>query len=187
VNYSNFKPYDVANGVGVRVSLFVSGCEHACPGCFNPEAWQFSFGEPYTEPVERQVLEALRPAHIRGLTLLGGEPLHPRNRPAVLALVERVHREYPPGSPRSPQALWGGGKDIWCYTGYHFDKELLPESERDPILRRLLEAVDVLVDGRFVLARKSMNVRFRGSDNQRILLCRESLAAGKAVPAEEYN
>jgi anaerobic ribonucleoside-triphosphate reductase activating protein len=174
MNYSNFKPYDVANGVGVRVSLFVSGCEHACPGCFNPEAWQFGFGEPYTEDVERQVLEALRPEHIRGLTLLGGEPLHPRNRPAVLALVERVRRECP-------------GKDIWCYTGYHFDKELLPESARDGTLRRLLEAVDVLVDGRFVLARKNLNVRFRGSDNQRILLCRESMQAGKAVLAGEFN
>ncbi|MDR2687660.1 MAG: anaerobic ribonucleoside-triphosphate reductase activating protein [Oscillospiraceae bacterium] len=174
MNYSNFKPYDVANGVGVRVSLFVSGCEHACPGCFNPEAWQFGFGEPYGEAAERQVLEALRPGHIRWLTLLGGEPLLPRNRARVLALTERVRREAP-------------GKDIWCYTGYHFDKELLPESGRDGTLRRLLEAIDVLVDGRFVLARKSMNVRFRGSENQRILLCGESLRAGKAVLAEEYG
>jgi len=174
MNYSNFKPHDVANGVGVRVSLFVSGCEHACPGCFNPEAWQFNFGESYTEEIERQVLDALRPEHIRGLTLLGGEPLHPRNRSGVLALIERVRTVYPE-------------KDIWCYTGYHFDKELLPESARDETLRRLLEGLDVLVDGRFVLARKSMQVRFRGSDNQRILLCRESLRAGKAVPAEEFN
>ena len=174
MNYSNFKPYDVANGVGVRVSLFVSGCEHACPGCFNPEAWQFSFGEPYTDEIERKVLEALRPEHIRGLTLLGGEPLHPRNRPDVLALLERVRRECP-------------GKDVWCYTGYHFDKELLPESESDPLLRRLLEQIDILVDGRFVLARKSMNVRFRGSENQRVLLCRASLEAGQAVRAEGYG
>ena len=168
MNYSSLKRHDVANGVGVRVSLFVSGCEHACPGCFNPEAWQFSFGEPYTEEIERQVLDALRPAHIRGLTLLGGEPLHPRNRPEVLGLVENVRRAFPE-------------KDIWCYTGYHFEKELLPESAQDPVLRRLLEQIDVLVEGRFVLARKSMNVRFRGSDNQRILLCKASLEAGKAV------
>ena len=174
MNYSNLKPYDVANGVGVRTSLFVSGCEHGCPGCFNPEAWQFSFGEPYTDDVEQQVLEALRPEYIRGLTLLGGEPMHPRNRPGVLALVERVRSEYPE-------------KDVWCYTGYHFDKELLPESAHDETLRRLLECIDVLVEGRFVLARKSMNVRFRGSDNQRILLCRESAKAGKAVLAEEFN
>jgi len=172
--YSNLKLHDVANGVGVRASLFVSGCGHACPGCFNPEAWQFNFGEPYTEEVERQVLEALRPEYIRGLTLLGGEPLHPRNRPDVLALVEHIHRSLPE-------------KDIWCYTGYHFDKELLPECAHDENLRRLLERVDVLVDGRFVLARKSMNVRFRGSDNQRVLLCRESLEAGKAVLAKEFD
>ena len=172
MHYSNLKPHDVANGVGVRASLFVSGCEHACPGCFNPEAWQFRFGEPYTEEVERRVLEALRPEHIRGLTLLGGEPLHPRNRPEILALVEKIHNEF------------RGAKDVWCYTGYHFDKELLLESARDPALRRLLEGIAVLVDGRFVLARKSMNTRFRGSENQRILLCRESLKAGKAVPWE---
>jgi len=172
MNYSNLKPYDVANGVGVRVSLFVSGCGHACPGCFNPEAWQFSFGERYTHETERQVIDALGPDHIRGLTLLGGEPLHPRNRPDVLALVEKVRGEHPK-------------KDIWCYTGYHFDRELLPESASDEILRRLLEQIDVLVDGRFVLARKSMNVRFRGSDNQRVLLCRESVAAGKAVLWED--
>jgi len=172
MNYSNLKPHDVANGVGVRVSLFVSGCEHGCPGCFNPEAWQFSFGEPYTHDIEQQVLDALRPDYIRGLTLLGGEPLHPRNRPEVLSLTERVRLEYP-------------CKDIWCYTGYHFEKELLPESEQDAALRHLLEQIDVLVDGRFTLARKSMNVRFRGSDNQRILLCRESAAAGKTVLWED--
>jgi len=172
--YSNLKTHDVANGLGVRVSLFVSGCEHACPGCFNPEAWQFRFGEPYTGEVERRVLEALRPDYIRGLTLLGGEPLHPRNRPAVLALLERVRAQCP-------------GKDVWCYSGYHFEKELLPESARDPGLRTLLEHIDILVDGRFVQARKDLNLRFRGSSNQRILRCKESLLAGKAVLAEEYG
>ena len=172
MNYSSIKPHDVANGVGVRVSLFVSGCEHACPGCFNPEAWQFSFGEPYDEAAELRVMEALRPEYIRGLTLLGGEPLHPRNRPAVLALVERVRRELPE-------------RDIWCYTGYHFDKELLPACEGDPVLQRLLEEIDVLVDGRFVEARKNLNIRFRGSDNQRVLLCRESIKAGKVMLWEE--
>ena len=174
MNYSNIKPHDVANGVGVRVSLFVSGCGHACPGCFNPEAWQFSFGEPYDEQAEQGVIDALRPAHIRGLTLLGGEPLHPRNRETVLSLVQRVRRELP-------------GKDLWCYTGYHFDKELLPESESDPVLRRLLEQIDVLVDGRFVEARKNLNIRFRGSDNQRVLLCGESVKAGYAVLANEFG
>ena len=168
MNYSNIKPYDVANGVGVRVSLFVSGCEHACPGCFNPEAWQFFYGEPFDEAAEQRVLDALRPDYIRGLTLLGGEPLHPRNRPDVLRLVERVRRELPE-------------KTIWCYTGYHFDKELLPACADDPVLKALLEQIDVLVDGRFVQARKNLNIRFRGSDNQRVLLCRESLREGRAI------
>ncbi len=174
MNYSNLKYHDVANGVGIRVSLFVCGCEHACPGCFNPEAWQFSFGETYTPAVEQQVIDALRLEHIRGLTLLGGEPLHPRNRVDVLRLIERVRHALPE-------------KDIWCYTGYLLDKELLPECASDETLRRLLEQIDILVDGRFMQARKSMNIRFRGSDNQRILRCKESLRVGKAVLAEEYN
>ncbi|MDR0531774.1 MAG: anaerobic ribonucleoside-triphosphate reductase activating protein [Oscillospiraceae bacterium] len=168
MNYSNLKPHDVANGPGVRVSLFVSGCEHGCPGCFNPEAWQFNFGEAYTPQVERRVLSALEPDYIRGLTLLGGEPLHPSNRAAVLGLAERVRRELP-------------GKDIWCYTGYLFDKELLPECPESGTLHRLLSLIDVLVDGRFVLARKNLNLRFRGSSNQRILRCRESLEAGDLI------
>ena len=166
--YSNLKPHDVANGVGVRVSLFVSGCEHACPGCFNPEAWQFNFGQPYTSETEQQLIDALRPEYIRGLTLLGGEPLHPRNRGTVLSLVERIKHALPQ-------------KDIWCYTGYHLDKELLPESARDPQLRSLLEQIDVLVDGRFVQARKSLNTRFRGSENQRVVLCKKSLRANKIL------
>lgn len=174
MNYSNLKLHDVANGAGVRVSLFVSGCTHACPGCFNPEAWQFSFGDPYTEEVEQRLLAALQPDYIRGLTLLGGEPLHPHNRPEVLALVQRVRGTFP-------------AKDIWCYTGYHFDNELLPACTQDETLRRLLEQIDILVDGRFVQARKSMNVRFRGSENQRILRCRDSLLAGTAVLADEFN
>ena len=165
--YSGIKQHDVANGVGVRVSLFVSGCEHACPGCFNPEAWQFDFGQPYTYKVEQRLIDMLRPGHIRGLTLLGGEPLHPRNRETVLALVERVKRELPE-------------KDIWCYTGYVFETELLPDRSLHPLLSR----IDVLVDGRFVQARRSFNTAFRGSDNQRVLLCGESLRAGEAVLAE---
>ena len=166
--YSNLKPHDVANGAGVRVSLFVSGCEHACPGCFNPEAWQFDFGQPYTGEVEQRLIDMLRPEYIRGLTLLGGEPLHPCNRGTVQALVERIKRELP-------------SKDVWCYTGYVFETELLP----DPALHPLLSQIDVLVDGRFVQARRSFNTRFRGSDNQRVLRCRESVQAGEVVLWEE--
>ena len=162
--YSNLKPHDVANGAGVRVSLFVSGCEHACPGCFNPAAWQFNFGQPYTAQTEQQIIDALQPDYIRGLTLLGGEPLHPRNRDTVYALIDRIRCELPK-------------KDIWCYTGFVFEHELLP----DPDVHPLLQQIDVLVDGRFVQAHKSFDTRFRGSSNQRMLQCRESIAAGRAV------
>jgi len=172
MNFSGIKTHDIANGPGVRVSLFVSGCEHACPGCFNPEAWQFRYGEPYTPAAEAQLLEALRPEHIRGLTLLGGEPLHPRNRLEVLGVVELIRRELPQ-------------KDVWCYSGYVFEKELLPACENDPVLRQLLSRIDVLVEGRFVLARKDINLRFRGSSNQRVLLCKESLEAEKAILWED--
>ncbi len=172
MNYAAIKTHDVANGVGVRVSLFVSGCAHACPACFNPEAWDFTYGEPYTQETEDRVIQALAPSYIRGLSLLGGEPLHPKNRAEVSALAERVRRTFPE-------------KDIWCYTGYLFDQELLPESESDPALRRLLEQCDVLVDGRFVLAQKNLGLRFRGSENQRIVLARESLKAGKMLLWED--
>jgi len=172
--YSNLKPHDIANGVGVRVSLFVSGCEHACPGCFNPEAWQFCFGQPYTPEIEQQIIDALKPDYIRGLTLLGGEPLHPQNRGTVHELIQRVRHELPE-------------RDIWCYTGYHFDHELLPEAQSNPEFMALLQQIDILVDGRFMQARKSFSTRFRGSDNQRVLLCPASLQAGHAVLAAEFD
>jgi len=162
--YSNLKPHDVANGIGVRVSLFVSGCEHACPDCFNPEAWQFNFGKPFTGDIEQQIIDALRPDYIRGLTLLGGEPLHPRNRSTVHDLIKRVREELPT-------------RDVWCYTGYVFEKELLPDSALQPLLTQ----IDVLVDGRFAQARKSFSTPFRGSDNQRLIACCASLSAGKTI------
>ncbi|MDR1927915.1 MAG: anaerobic ribonucleoside-triphosphate reductase activating protein [Oscillospiraceae bacterium] len=171
MHFAAIKPHDVANGPGVRVSLFVSGCHHACPGCFNPEAWSFAYGESFGEPQVRQILSALAPDYIRGLSLLGGEPLHPLNRAAVLKLVRQVRKHHP-------------RKDIWCYTGYDFERELLPESTADPILRQLLEQIDVLVDGRFVEAKKNLNIRFRGSENQRVLNLRASLVAERGVPAE---
>ncbi|MCL2531515.1 MAG: anaerobic ribonucleoside-triphosphate reductase activating protein [Oscillospiraceae bacterium] len=163
--YSELKSHDIANGVGVRVSLFCSGCQHACPGCFNPQAWQFDYGKPFTEETVQEILQLLRPAHIRGLTLLGGEPLHPHNRSTILELIKRVRREMP-------------NRDVWCYTGFVFEHELLPDEAVHPVLAQL----DVLVDGRFVQDRKSLNTRFRGSDNQRVLDCRASLEAGRAVP-----
>lgn len=172
--YSNLKPHDVANGAGVRVSLFVSGCEHACPGCFNPEAWQFCFGQPFTTQTQQQIINALKPDYIQGFTLLGGEPLHPQNRGTILALIERIRRELPE-------------KNIWCYTGYHFDHELLPEAHTSSELMALLQHIDILVDGRFMQAHKSFSTRFRGSSNQRVLCCKASLQAGHAVLATEFD
>ena len=142
MNYATIKKTDVANGPGVRVSLFVSGCTHHCKGCFNSEAWDFHYGQAYTEETEQEILQALAPDYIRGLSLLGGEPMEPENRGAVLSLVKKVREQYPQ-------------KTIWCYTGYHFDRDL-------PLL-------DVIVDGEFIEERKNLRLAFRGSENQRIL------------------
>ena len=170
MNVATIKKYDIANGVGVRVSLFVSGCRHRCPGCFNEVAWDFAYGTPYTEATEREVLDALRPSYIRGLTLLGGEPFEPENQAELLPLLDRVRRELP-------------DKDIWCYSGFTFE-ELTGDSARcvTPLTRRLLSRLDVLVDGRFIADRADISLVFRGSANQRLLDAQASLALGSPVP-----
>lgn len=167
MNYCEIKFTDVANGPGVRVSLFVSGCRHRCEGCFNPETWDFSFGQPFTEQTEQAILEALAPDYIQGLTLLGGDPLEPENRRALLPFLKRVRALYPK-------------KDIWCFTGDTLEK-LWKEKEATEFLKE----IDVLVDGPFVLARRNLMLKFRGSDNQRLLDIPHSFAAGKAVEWEE--
>ena len=166
MNYADIKRVDVANGPGVRVSLFVSGCTHRCPGCFNPETWDFQFGAPFGEEQIQEILGYLRPNHIKGLSLLGGEPFEPENQLAVLELVRRVRAELPQ-------------KDIWCYSGYLF--EALAEGKIGTYSRALLEQLDVLVDGPFVAARKNLSLRFRGSDNQRIIQVQNSLNIGSIV------
>ena len=166
MNYAEIRRVDVANGPGVRVSLFVSGCPHHCEGCFNPQTWDFSFGEGFGEEQIEQILTLLRPGHIRGLSLLGGEPFAPANQSDLLALVERVREELP-------------GKDIWCYTGYLFED--LMEGRVGNYAPALLKGLDVLVDGPFVLAKKNLGLRFRGSENQRIIRVPESLERGEAV------
>ncbi len=170
MNYADIRRVDVANGPGVRVSLFVSGCPHHCEGCFNPETWDFHFGTEFGVQQEEELLQGLRPAHIQGLSLLGGEPFAPTNQQTVLELVRRVRRELP-------------GKDIWCYTGYLF--EGLRDNTVGSYSRALLEELDVLVDGPFVLARKNLGLRFRGSENQRIIQVRESLRTGHICLWEE--
>ena len=163
--FADIKRVDVANGPGVRVSLFVSGCTHRCPGCFNPETWDFAFGAPFGEEQVREILALLDKPYIRGLSLLGGEPFEPKNQEAVLALVRRVRKALPQ-------------KDIWCYTGYLYEE--LAAGQVGEHSRNLLEGLDVLVDGPFVEAQKDLKLRFRGSANQRILAVPASLAAGKA-------
>ena len=171
MNYADIKKVDVANGPGVRVSLFVSGCSHRCEECFNPETWDFSYGSPFGEAEVEKILALLAPDHIRGLSLLGGEPFEPDNQRAVLELVRRARRELP-------------GKTVWCYTGYLFEE--LAGNQVGTHSRTLLEGLDVLVDGPFVLAKKDLGLRFRGSHNQRIIDVPASLQAGEVRLAEEY-
>lgn len=170
MNYATIKWADVANGPGVRVSLFVSGCTHRCPGCFNREAWDFGFGQPFTGAEEDKILAALAPAHIKGLSLLGGEPFEPDNQRALLPFLRR-------GKGRFPD------KKVWCYSGYTLDGELWRESRaRCECTDEMLSLIDVLVDGPFVEAEKDLNLRFRGSANQRILDVPASIAARAPVP-----
>ena len=147
MNYCGLKTTDIANGPGVRVSLFVSGCRNHCPGCFQPETWAFDYGQPFTEKTEDEVIKALRPTWIQGLSILGGDPMEPENQKALLPLLKRVRKELPV-------------KDVWLYTGY-----LLEDMKDSP----LLPYVDVLVDGPFVEAEKDISLPFRGSRNQRII------------------
>ena len=166
MNYATIKNCDIANGPGVRVSLFVSGCTHRCPGCFNEEAWDFAYGQPFTDQTIESILDMLRPSYIRGLTLLGGEPFDPRNQADVVRLLRRIREELPE-------------KSIWAFSGYLFEKDML--SGRIGDLSEYLSYLDVLVDGPFVQAKKNLGLRFRGSENQRIIDVKASLAAGQTI------
>ena len=147
MNYAVIKKTDIANGPGVRVSLFVSGCRNRCPGCFNPEAWDFDFGEPFTAETEEIILSALRPDWIQGLSILGGEPMEPENQKALLPFLRRVKETFP-------------DKDIWIYTGRRIE---------DVALSPLLSYADVVVDGPFIESQRDAGLAFRGSRNQRII------------------
>ena len=166
MNYADIRPIDVANGPGVRVSLFVSGCTHHCAECFNPETWDFHYGSPFTQAEVDAILKHLAPGYIKGLSLLGGEPFEPENQPAVLELVRQVRERYP-------------HKSIWCYSGYLF--EALRDGSVGEHSRELLELLDVLVDGPFVIGLKDLSLRFRGSSNQRLVDVPESLRAGEVI------
>lgn len=157
MNYATIKFYDVANGTGVRVSLFVSGCRHHCKGCFNAETWDFCYGEPYTQETEDSIIDGLKPDYITGLSLLGGEPFEPENQPALTALLRRVKTQLPE-------------KTVWCYTGYTYDTDLAEGgSVFTDVTREMLSYIDILVDGEFIEEQRDLTLRFRGSRNQRIL------------------
>lgn len=170
MNYATIKYYDIANGPGVRTSVFVSGCRHHCPGCFNEIAWDFGYGKPFDKTVRNEVFASCQPDYIAGLSLLGGEPMEPENQRALVDFVERVRQTYP-------------GKSIWCYTGDLLDDLRNPNSPRHTeVTDRLLAAIDVLVDGPFVQAHHDITLRFRGSSNQRIIDLPATLAGDKVVP-----
>ena len=167
--YGNIKKSDIANGPGVRVSLFVSGCTHHCKGCFNEETWNFKYGEPFTEKTEEQILKLLEPSYVSGLTVLGGEPMEYVNQKELLPFLKKVKENYPK-------------KTIWCYTGYVYEKDLLGRMiQKWKITKEILELIDVLVDGPFIEEQKDITLLFRGSANQRLIDVPKSLAAGEVI------
>ena len=175
MNYATIKNCDIANGPGVRVSLFVSGCTHRCKGCFNEIAWDFNYGEPFTEETEDMLLAMLAPDHIKGLTLLGGEPFEPQNQGPIVKFLRRVKEKFP-------------DKSIWAFSGYLFDKDLLSgRLGNKELTLEYLSYLDVLVDGPFVMEKKDLSLRFRGSSNQRLIHVPESLKTGKIVLWEDWQ
>ena len=172
MNYATIKNCDIANGPGVRVSLFVSGCTHRCPGCFNEVAWDFDYGEPFTQETIDSIRAMLKPDYIQGLTLLGGEPFEPQNQGAVVELLRQVKRTYPT-------------KSIWAFSGYLFEKDIL--SGRLGDTAEYLSYLDVLVDGPFVESKKNLSLRFRGSENQRLIDVPESLKKGETVLWQDWQ
>lgn len=172
MKYATIKPVDIANGTGVRVSLFVSGCTHRCPGCFNEIAWDFQYGDDFTQETIDYILDALAPSHISGLTLLGGEPMELVNQEALLPLLKQVHERYPE-------------KTIWCYTGYLYE-DLLPDGRvYGPYTDEILSYLDILVDGPFILSQKNIRLKFRGSENQRIIDVKRTIPSQEVVLWEE--
>lgn len=175
MNYATIKNCDIANGPGVRVSLFVSGCTHRCKGCFNEIAWDFNYGEPFTEETEDMLLSMLAPEHIKGLTLLGGEPFEPQNQGPIVKFLRRVKEKFP-------------HKSVWAFSGYLFDKDLLSgRLGNKELTLEYLSYLDVLVDGPFVMEKKDLSLRFRGSSNQRLINVPESLKTGEIVLWEDWQ
>ena len=168
MNYAEIKNFDIANGLGIRVSLFVSGCTHRCKNCFNSIAWDFNYGKPFTKEVEDSIIEMLSKPSVSGLTLLGGEPMEPVNQEGLIGFLRRVKKEVP-------------NKNIWCYTGYTLEKDLLTGRAHTSLTEEILSYIDVLVDGKFVEELKSLMLKFRGSSNQRLIDLPKTLKTGEIV------
>ena len=172
MNYATIKPRDIANGPGVRVSLFVSGCTHHCKGCFNEVAWDFNYGQPFTQDTIDEILKLLEPSFVKGITLLGGEPFESENQGAIVQLLRKIKKKYPE-------------KSIWAFSGYLFDKDIL--SGRLGDTKEYVSYLDVLVDGPFIEAQKNLSLRFRGSENQRIIDVTKSLETGEILLWQDWQ
>lgn len=168
MNYATIKNCDIANGLGVRVSLFVSGCRHHCKNCFNEIAWDFQYGQEFTAETENYLLSLLEPEYINGLSILGGEPMEPENQGPLLAFIKKVKEQYPQ-------------KDVWCYTGFTLEELVGDSRANTEIIKDLLSYIDVLVDGKFVEAKKDITLKFRGSANQRLIDVKKSAAEQRIV------
>ena len=175
MNYADIKKIDVANGEGVRVSVFVSGCNHHCKGCFNQCAWDFNYGKEFSEKEEQQIIDYMNHDYISGLSLLGGEPLEPKNQEGLLPLVKKVKEKFP-------------DKNIWCYTGFDFEKDVVGKmAKNNETTRELLKYIDIIVDGKFEEDKKDLKLQFRGSSNQKIVDVKKSLQTGQIVKQIQYK
>ena len=178
MHYGNIKHFDVANGEGVRITLFVSGCRNYCKNCFNPETWNFDYGKEFTQEVQDELIKDLGQSFIHGLSILGGEPFEQENQHGLVEFIKNVRKAHP-------------NKTIWMYTGYTLENDLLDENgkKHTDVTKEILENIDILVDGRFVEELKSLSLKFRGSSNQRIIDVQKTLKEGKVVlsPLNEYK
>lgn len=173
MNYAKIKWFDISNGPGVRVSLYISGCRNHCKNCFNPETWDFCYGQPFTEEVANSIINGLKPSHIKGFTLLGGDPFEPENQVALAPFLKKLRAACP-------------DKSLWCFTGYDLERDLLTGKLGNlDTVNEMLNCLDVLVDGKFVEELKDLNLRFRGSSNQRIIMLKPTLERDEIVLWDE--
>lgn len=175
MHYGELKKCDIANGEGVRVSLFVSGCRNHCKDCFQPETWDFCYGRPFTEETEREIYTELDKPYVGGLSLLGGDPFEPENQRALLPMLRRIREKYP-------------RKNIWCYTGYQLEELLIPGAHPYcEATEEMLSCIDILIDGRFIPEEKDISLQFRGSRNQRVIDMNRTRQSGKITPWDKLR